>query len=99
VATNISLISPKRKEEIQLPQYHGDHPNYYFSATLSLTLLWDPPFIWVLGEIYWGTAAASPPINLESDIRLPIPSYWGSCIGRLLEMLRGTCIYLQPTPL
>jgi hypothetical protein len=23
-----------------------------------------------LGEIYWGTAAASPPINIESDIGL-----------------------------
>jgi len=33
--------------------------NYYFSAIFSLTLLWDPLFIWVLGEIYWGTAAAT----------------------------------------
>jgi hypothetical protein len=48
-----------------------------------LTLLWDPPFIWVLGEIYWGTAAASPPINLESDIGLP--QY--HLIGGLLEIL------------
>jgi hypothetical protein len=24
-----------------------------------------------LGQIYWGTAAATPPINLESDIGLP----------------------------
>jgi hypothetical protein len=36
-----------------------------------------------LGEIYWGTAAASPPINLESDIGLP--QY--HLIGGLLEIL------------
>jgi hypothetical protein len=71
VTTNISLIFPQKKGEIQLPQYHGDHPNYQFSAIFSLALLWDPPFIWVLREIYWGTAAASPPINLESNIGLP----------------------------
>jgi hypothetical protein len=71
VATNISLISPQRNGEIQLPQYHGDYPNYHLSAIFSLTLLCDPLFIWVLGEIYWGTAAATPPINLESDIGLP----------------------------
>ena len=71
VTTNIFLISPQRKGEIQLLQYHGDHPNYHFSAIFSLTLLWNPPFIWVLGKIYCGTATASPPINLKSDIRLP----------------------------
>jgi hypothetical protein len=39
VATNISLISPRRKGKIQLPQYREDHPNYHFSAIFSLTLL------------------------------------------------------------
>jgi hypothetical protein len=48
-----------------------DHPNYHVSAIFSFILLWDPPFIWVLREIYWGTAAATPPINLKSDIGLP----------------------------
>ena len=71
VVTNISLISSQRKGEIQLHQYHGDNPNYHFSAIFSLALLWDLPFIWVLEEIYWGTAAVTPPINLESDIGLP----------------------------
>jgi hypothetical protein len=70
VTTNISLIFPQRKGKIQLPQYYGDHPNYHFSAIFSLTLLWDPPFIWVLGEIYWNTAAATLLIILESDIGL-----------------------------
>ena len=88
VATNIFLISPQRKGEIQLPQYHGDHPSYHFLAIFSLTLLWDPPFIWVLEEIYWGTDATSPTINLEKWYwTTPIPSYWGSCIEGLLEML------------
>jgi hypothetical protein len=45
VATNIFLISPQRKGEIQLSQYQGDHPNYHFSAIFSLTLLRDPHFI------------------------------------------------------
>jgi hypothetical protein len=39
VTTNIFLISPQRKGEIQLPQYHRDHPNYHFSTIFSLTLL------------------------------------------------------------
>jgi hypothetical protein len=38
--------------KIQLPQYHRDHFNYHFSVIFSLTLLQDPRFIWVLGEIY-----------------------------------------------
>jgi hypothetical protein len=71
VVTNISLISPQRKGKIQLPQYHGDHLNYHFSAIFSLILPWNPPFIWILGVIYWGTAAASPPINIKNDIGLP----------------------------
>jgi hypothetical protein len=71
VATNIFLFSPQRKGEIQLLQYYGDHPNYHFLTIFSLTLLWDPPFIWLLGKIYYGTTAASPLINLESDIGLP----------------------------
>ena len=39
VATNISLISPQRKGEIQLPQYHGDHLSYHFSAIFFFTHL------------------------------------------------------------
>jgi hypothetical protein len=53
VATNISLISSQRKGEIQLLQYHGDHSNYHFLSIFSLTLIWDPPFIWLL-ERYIG---------------------------------------------
>jgi hypothetical protein len=37
--TNISLISPQTKGEIQLFQYQGDYPNDYFSIIFSLTLL------------------------------------------------------------
>jgi hypothetical protein len=70
VTTNISFISLQRKGKIQLLQYHGDHPNYHFSTIFSLIIWWNPPFIWVLGEIYWGTAIATPSINLQSDIGL-----------------------------
>jgi hypothetical protein len=71
VATNIFLVSPQRNGEIQFSKYHEDHPNYHFSTIFSLTLMWDPPFIWVLGEMYCGTAAATLSINIESDIGLP----------------------------
>jgi hypothetical protein len=99
VATNISLISPQRKREIQLPQYHGYHPNYHFSAIFSLTLLWDPPFIWVLGEIYWDTAAASSPINLESDIRLLQYHLIGGVVLGDCWRCSEAHAFMQPTPL
>jgi hypothetical protein len=57
--------------------------------------MWDPPFIWVLREIYWGTAAATPPINLESDIGLPNTIllgelYWGTAGDALMQMMHVT---------
>jgi hypothetical protein len=82
VVINIFLISHQRNGKIQLLQYHRNHPNYHFSTIFSLTLLWDSPFIWVLGEIYWGTATASPPINLESNIELhQYHLIWGVVLG------------------
>lgn len=71
VVTNISLISPQVKGQLYLPQYHGAHPNYHFSAIFPLTLLQDSPSTWVLGEIYWVPAAATPPILTETILGLP----------------------------
>jgi hypothetical protein len=49
-----------------------------------------------LGEIYWGTAAASLPINLESDIGLPNiillgELYWGP-LEKLFVRLQRTVL-------
>jgi hypothetical protein len=50
----------------------------------------EPTFHRGIEEIYWGTAVATPPIDLESDIGLPQYHIIGeSCIGGLLEMLLG----------
>jgi hypothetical protein len=62
---------PSKKGEDTTLLIPGDHSNYHFSVIFSLILLWDPPFIYVLGVLlqqlpsksrkwYWAT---------------PIPSY------------------------
>jgi hypothetical protein len=83
VATNIFLISPQIKGRYNSPISWGPSQLPLFSHIFSYSYV-VPTFYMGIGEDILGITAATPSINLQSDIKL---SYRRSYIGGPLKML------------